>query len=219
MAQRLRQAANVLMGRGGRAARPPNNIRQYVTRVSKRLKKLETGYGKELKTLDTVNEGTRSTTGQILPLTAMSQGDTSLTREGLQIRPRHLQYKIVNTIHANDTACTTRYIIFSDKEMQGTYPTPAQLMEGDHIASWPEHDTRPRFRIHKVITISHSINGNRRQTRNGIIKFSANHKIWFSGTNAAEASLGKNHLFLYVVSDEQTNSPQGNFYTRLRFTE
>lgn len=201
--------------------RSTNNKQQTgnIIRLNRRITRLERGGYQELKTHDKSSEGTRGTTGTIIPLSEVAQGDTSLTREGLQIRPRFLVYKIFANGNSSGPTNQVRLIIFTDKGNQGTYPTAAQLLEADSMTSWAEHDTRPRFKIHRDMIISVPYGTNNATFRKGIIKFNKNKKIWYTGTTAAEASNGKNALFAYIISNDNTNQPTCSLYTRLRFVD
>ncbi len=190
------------------------------SRLSKRITRLEKGYGKELKTHDTANSAAVDTTGTFATLSGIAQGDTSLTREGLQVRPRHLEWKIQATVHASASQSIWRCIIFVDRENQGVAPTAAQLLEADTIIAFPEHDTRPRFKILRDLIGTLFNDGGREIIfRKGIIRFGKRFKIWFSGTTGAEGSLGKNTLWAYFVSSEATNAPTVALQSRLRFVD
>ncbi len=196
------------------------STKKKVISVDRRLQKIERGYNKELKTHDVSAGDTPDTTGAVVGLTLIGQGDTSLAREGLQIRPRGLEFKIHAVINASATATTSRVIIFVDTQQQGTLPPITELLEGDSFVSFPEHDSRPRFKIKKDYIITQSINGHKRNVFiKGYIKFPKNAKIWYSGTDNSQGSQGKNNIYVYRVSSEATNKPTVNFYSRLRFTE
>ncbi len=196
------------------------SYRKRSTGLAKRVKKLEMGYGKELKTLD-VSYALDPVTavGVITPLSQLAQGTTSITREGLQICPRHLTYKIHVVSDAGSASAEyIRVIIFVDKQNAGSYPTAVQLLETDSYLAFPEHDSRPRFRIYRDFMIQLDSVGHSGTLRKGIIKFGKNFKIWYKGTTAAEASNGKNALFLYTTGSNNTAGLL-NVKTRLRFTE
>lgn len=172
----------------------------------------------EINTHDAGDTGTQGTTGAIYPLSQIAQGDASVEREGLQISPVHLQYKIAAL--ANTTLSQyIRFIFFVDTQNHGVYPTVADLLESDSSFSWPEHNTRPRFQILRDICIPLSVTSKPTVFKKGIIKFKSGFKIWYNGGTAAEVSNGKNSLFCYVVSSDNVNQPTSNFYTRLRFKD
>lgn len=204
----------------------PFATKKYVSRISRKLHRLERGYNKELKTHDVAEDTLNPvTTPYVLPLTLISQGDTSLTREGLQIKPRHLQFKFLLNRSADSTIATVvRLILFADREQQGTVPAVADILESSAWSAWTEHDTRPRFKIYRDWTIplqgTLSLpDSNNNQLYKGIIKFGKKAKIWFSGTGLTQASQGKNSLYLLMLSNETTNYPVLSWYSRLRFTE
>ncbi len=172
----------------------------------------------EKNTNDTINSTSPTTTGVFTRISAIAQGDTSLTRTGLKIQPLSLFYKLFLTMHASATNTTVRVIIFTDREQQGTDPTAAQLLEADSTSAFTEHDTRPRFKIHRDMVIVMGANGpNTNVFLKGFIKFGAKSKIFYSGTSAAESSLGKNNLYAYILGSEATNVPLMNLSFRLRF--
>ncbi len=187
--------------------------------VKQRVSRLEKGYGKELKTFDTATVTAPPAAGLITPLSQMAQGDTSITREGLQISPSHLLWKYDIQLHTTPRNSIARVIIFCDKQMAGTDPTVAQVLESADVQSWPEHDTRPRFKIYRDIVIPMDTSSKLTRFQKGIIKFGKGFKIWYSGTTGAEASSAKNQLYVLTLSNEATNVPPFEFRGRLRFTD
>lgn len=196
-------------------------ISRKVKYMDRKIRRLEKGYGKELKTYDQALENTPGTTGSFECITDMAQGDTSITREGLVIQPRHLQYKLITKAHASfsGTAQWLRVMIVQDTQQSGVAPTVAMLLESDTIGSWLQHDSRPRFRILRDFTITLPLNGNASKVYKGIIKFNKNAKINYQGTGTAAASMGKNNLYVYMLSNDNTNSPTSYFYSRMRFCD
>ena len=196
-----------------------------VAKLSKRVDKIERGGEKELKTYDTDASGTAGTNWQLLNLSSMAQGSTSLTREGLQIRPKHLtlKWQIESNVN-NDDVTRVRIILFRDKEMHGTNPTIAQLLEGvspDEL-SFPEHDTRPRFTIirDKVITLNTAITGTETgRTGKFYYVFPKNARIYYQGTTAVATDMGKNQMYVFIYATDNTYQIGYNFNSRLRFTE
>ncbi len=187
---------------------------------AKKIRRIQQGFGKELKTHDVRNDAVRSDTSSIFNLSAMAQGDQSIQREGLQIQPRHLRYQLILAHHASATNTYCRIIIFQDREQHGTAPTAIQLLETDVYDSFLEHDTRPRFRILRDMLMPMSNSGSSgTQVIKGFIKFSKSSKIWYEGTAAADSSMGKNQVYIYVVSNETTNTPTVNIQTRLRYID
>lgn len=190
--------------------------------LARRVSKLERGFNRELKTFDATRTTSPTTTGGVQNLNVMGQGDTSLQRDGLQIKPKHLTWKIrIKNNASASTGTFVRMILFTDREGQGSYATATDLLESDDIDAWPEHNTRPRFKIHKSIVyrVEPATSSPHAIYDKGIIKFPKNYKMWYNGSAAAEASVGKNALYVYLVSDQATNSPAIEFNSRLRFVD
>ncbi len=183
------------------------------------IRRLQMGH--ELNTHDFLLSTAPTTTGLISLISGMAQGDTSLTREGLKIQPKHLEWKFQINQHATSTAVpkhtAVRIIIFRDVDQQGIIPTVAMLLEADTITAMPEHDTRPRFKILRDMTFILSGAGQIASFSKGIIKFGKSAQIWYQGSAASIANMGKNNLFMYTVSDD-ANAPPVALQLRLRFT-
>ncbi len=191
-------------------------------RLYRRLSKLERGHDKELKTFDqpVAHNGLVGTTGAVVCLTAMAQGDTSITREGLQIQPRSIEVKLTVYQNASATGSLHRLIIFRDLEQHGTEPTVANLLESDGIASFPEHDTRPRFKILRDIVTTHVTGADNQDAfYKFYLKFGKKSRIWYSGPSAVDANLGKNQIYVYYVNTDDTNKISTVISSRLRFVD
>ncbi len=201
----------IFRGRGRYASK------RGLSKLYQKVSRIERGFLKELKTFDTNTDSTRANTGNIFNLSNMAQGDTSITREGLQCQPRSLAFKLWVVAHASATATQFRMIIFKDKEQHGVVPTVAQLLEADDHDSFPEHSSRPRFKIYRDIQILVDNTGHKQDFIKGFIKFGKKAKIWYEGTNASQVSMGKNTLYVYTISSEATNVPNYTLDTRLRF--
>jgi len=200
-------------GARGRAKLPIRN--------AAKIRRIQEGYGHEMKTHDLFNNTAGSTTGVIFGLSLIAQGDTSLSREGLQIKPKNMQYRFRITQNTGATTSFVRIMIFRDKDQTGvSLPTVTQLMESDSVDSFTEHDTRPRFTILRDMVIPMSINGaSRVHFIKGMINLGKRSKIWYLGTAASQGSQGKNNLYCYVVSSEAVQTVNLSLNFRLRYTE
>ncbi len=193
--------------------------KKSVSGLYKKMNRIERGFDKELKTFDTNTDTTRNTTANIFNLSNMAQGDTSITREGLQIQPRSLAFKLWVTPHASATASQLRLIIFKDREQHGTVPTVEEILEAEDHDSFPEHDTRPRFKFYRDIQVLIDNISHKQDYITGFIKFGKKAKIWYLGTNAQQVAMGKNTLYVLTISNEATNVPSYTLNTRLRYVD
>lgn len=212
-----RKAINYALSRrrGGRVSGQIRRLDRRITNVARNCRK-------EVKTHDKTASGSQGTSGTIIPLSFIAQGDTSLTREGLQINPKYMQFKLSLKKNAN-SGSIFRMIIFKDREKQSgatsTNPTATDLLESDDFLAYPEHDKRPRFKIYRDMLIALDGVQVSECVEKGMIKFSNKTRIWYGGTAADEQSAGKNALYMYLVSDDNTNQPSYEINTRLRFTD
>jgi len=213
------RAGDFFRHRGRPIQRRAAATRYAVSKLNRRINSIEKGKYKELKTFDSVSTTTAVPAGLLYCISNMAQGDTSITREGLQIQPRNLQFKITCTVDAAFRTSLNRIIILEDKEQHGVIPTIADVLEAVSCTDFTEHDTRPRFRIIRDMVIP--INNTRRQIfLKGIIKFGKSKKIYYSGTTAADVSQGKNALYvIYMTSESTGNGPDIQVRTRLRFVD
>lgn len=200
--------------------KPSPEAQKRLKRLNNRVKRLEQGFDKEMKTYDDSRSGALPDTGsgEIACISDMAQGDTSITREGLVIQPRHLEYKFV-CLANSATLYQARLIIFLDTQQSGTPPTAAQLLESDVSTAWIEHDTRPRFRILRDFWLVPDTGTRAAIVKRGIIKFPKNMRIHYSGTTSGDASMAKNNLYIYCTSNTASGAPSLNLYTRLRFVD
>lgn len=190
-------------------------------RLQTRIRRLETGRYKELKTYDdTPFNGYVGTTSSFAALSDMAQGDTSLTREGLQIQPRNLQYKIRCICNPSSTSNALRVIIFKDRMNNGSVPTVSDLLEAEDTYSFIKHENKPRFKIYRDMYIPLAPTGELVQPMiKGMIKFSKKTRIYYLGTGSTYANLGRNNIYAMIVADDNTNQVQVVMKTRLRFVE
>ncbi len=206
-----------LYNKAGRRQKARISAKNLAIQNSNQIRRIKGGLLHELKTHDTSTATAVSSTGAIKLLTAIAQGDTSLTRDGLEIRPKNLQVRVRLIMSASARASQVRIIIFKDTEQHGLVPTIAQLLEADDAMVFTEHDTRPRFQILRDKMYVMSLTGEQIVFDKFFIKLRG--KINFSGTSASSTSMGKNTLYMYIVSNEATNTVIPAIFFRLRFTD
>lgn len=191
--------------------------KELAIRNARKIKRIQRGSLHELKTHDAVVTTAPGTTGVITLLSGIGQGDTSLSREGLVIAPKNLQYRFRFVQHASATSTFIRVIIFTDTEQHGVIPGLLDLLEVDDDMSFIEHDTRPRFRILRDMNFVLGDTNVKEIFVKGYIKLRG--KMNFGGTAATITSMGKNALFMYIVSSEASNVPARVTSFRLRYTD
>lgn len=199
-----------------------------VVKLRRDVEKIKRGQlAKEFKLFDSgVDNATATTTGVIQPITLMAQGDTSITREGLEIRLQSISMNCRFT--ANDSATNggnqLRVILFMDTECNGDTPDTSDLLDGDRLTAHKEwYENKGRFKIlwDKVFVMNQALASaktcimKRYYKKFGVMA----PKIHFLGGGATTADLGKNHLFIYYLGDEATYGPNVKIESRIRFTD
>lgn len=192
--------------------------------LQKRVSKLEKGItGKEWKTHDTNFASVSCTnTGSITMLTAITQGNQSINREGLKI---HLQSIKTQEVFVNNASATTaslvRRIIFFDQQQHGTVPSVTDVLESASYLALKEHDKQDRFII--VYDDLFAINANISTLSKAVVirkyKTFKGRKTYYIGTDATQASQGKGNLYMLLISNQATYHPVLDANVRIRFTD
>lgn len=194
-------------------------------KLQRDIRKLKSGQaGKEWKTHETAINTEWTSTGAVVSLTGIAQGDTSGNREGLNI---HLQSIQIDGTYSNGTtgnATKGRLILFMDREVHGTYPTINDVLDsGWTIDSLPDHEKKMRFRIlmDRKIIMTPQYNGQTLRRRFKYYKkFKKPKKIFYLGTAATESSQGKNNIYAIVLSEYATpNGITPAMTCRIKFTD
>jgi len=189
-------------------------------RQNRRLSKLERG--PEVKVLDlNQNLTTVGTTGQIVNLALLAQGDTNITRDGNKIVAKKIDIRIKMT-KGVVTLDTLRVVIFVDKEQHGADPGLTDLMTSSAVDSFYNINQSQRFRILKDMTVVISADDTGAGADNVYRIFTINLRnmpIHYIGAGANDADAGKNHLYLFVVAVENTTKTAFRVFSRLYFQD
>lgn len=160
-------------------------------------------------------------------LNGLAQGDGGSQRDGDQAKFLSLQWKghIQNTTSAS--TLSYRFIIFQDRQADGTAPTIAELLElagsGKVAYSSIRMDNKMRFRIlHDDFFHLDPVNNDRR-TLQGYMhlgKNGAGLKTRYGGATAAVADLNSNSLYCVAISSEATGAQsKADIQFRLRYVD
>lgn len=195
----------------------PYKMQRQITRL-KRIAK-----GTELKTHDYSVTMNSNTTGLVEMMTAIAQGDTSLTREGLRIAPVRMYGKFI--IYANDAQTneteTVRVMIIKDHMQTGTVPAiNSDILESVDVLALKEHDSKPRYTIllDQIYNVTKEGSGNGISRRIVKINKKLKGKTYYTGTTAAQGNQGKNNYYFVTLStDAGANPPYLEGNIRIRF--
>lgn len=161
----------------------------------------------------TVSASTINSTGSMVELSNISQGDEYTNRQGRSILAKSLELN--GWMVQNPSASTTvlRIIIFRDNNADGSTPVSTEVLTSNNTFSLrnPEPHNMKRYQIllDKVYTFD--------DAKSKIAKFSfykqMNKHIKFA--NGANSNQGS--LWCYLLSNEPTNAPTVNLNSRIRF--
>ncbi len=162
----------------------------------------------EFRTITTALTSAPNSTGAVVALTAIAQGDDIANRQGNKVRAKHMSVRGHININASATSTHGRMIIIRDNNGSTSQPaitdlfTDASTMRiGKNKLGDPQSNSRFTILWDYTYTLD-AVNKN--QT---YFKYTQelDHHIYYTGTAATDE--GKGHLYLFTVSSESTNDP------------
>ncbi len=178
-------------------------------KVYQDVKYLKSLLNVEFQTLNTTFPASPNTTGQVINLTAIAQGDTAQSRQGNKIRLKYLKVSGVVELHASATRSRVRMVIVRDNNGSTTIPditdlytSLAQFFNNRNKLGTPQSNSRFSILWDKLVLIDSSGKGPM-----SAVKYSQSldHHCFFTG--GATTDEGKGALYLMIASDEATNDP------------
>ncbi len=175
----------------------------------------------EKKNHDLVGQITPGTTASIQQITNIPQGDTTITRDGGQVRLTSLDLKYTVKMNTSATRSFVRVILVQDKQTNQAIFTLADLLEdataSDNIVSMLNLNNKYRFKIlyNEVIEIDDF--GTQNKYRH--IHKKLDMRLRFDASTPSIADLTSNSLALVFINDEATNFPTINFFNRVRYID
>ncbi len=193
----------------------PPKKKQTVKALSRRVSALETK--PELKHAELEVSTTYGSTGSILHLTPIAQGDQSNEREGLQCHVKDVYGR--GAIIAGAAGQIVRLIVFVDKDNNGVALTLGDILENytNDIHSPLNDYNRHRFRVlMDKVWVADSTNA---LTATRAFKWhrKVNSKAYYSGT--AAGNYLKGNVFCLVLTNTAGSHPTLQMITRCRFTD
>ncbi len=170
----------------------------------------------ELKFIDTSNTVSINSTGTVTPLTLSAQGNTTTQRVGLNISLKSLHFRIAVNLNASATFSNLRWILFRAKQTDGVVPSVNDVLQSVQYDSPADNTNRADYWFIKegiiALDAAHVLVGRKYFRKLNI-------KVQYSGSTAVEASIKSNAIYLLLLSDEGTNTPAVDYYSRIRFTD
>lgn len=174
----------------------------------------------EYKSLRTAWTADPSTTGAVLSLSALAQGDDFSDRQGRKIKLFSIRHTGRVSLHASATNTFGRFAVIRDNLGSTTAPTIADVYGSaanflGNISKDDDPQTNARFSIlyDKWWTLNSATQEN--------LEISSYRKIGshITYTGVAATDEGKGNLYLMSVSSEATNDPSVLVVTTIKFID
>lgn len=156
-------------------------------------------------------------------LSAIAQGDTDITRDGLKIKAKSIQVKGQVYMDNAIQSSTVRCVIFCDRNYEnGVPPTCAQLFESGYFgtpsAPYSMRNRKERERFDIIYDKLFTLNNTGANTLPFNIYKRLNKVITYSSTSNSD--YGKNQLWMAWISGQaEADKPTVNCVNRLSFTD
>lgn len=171
----------------------------------------------EKKFMDASGTPTVSSSGTVIAVSLNAQGTTDQTRIGNSILFQDFTLRFECYMSNAATRSNLRILVICDKELDGALPTVANILQAVSVISPINKDFSKRFVLLKEKKYSLSITGN--QTAQGKVYMKLPFHAFYDGATGAIGDAKENQILLLFISDEATNTPSINYYSRINFTD
>jgi len=139
-------------------------------------------------------------------LNGVAQGDSNESRDGSSVKMLSLYIKGYVNINSSTSRSIVRLVVIHDKVPDGVAPNASEVFDANDVNAMYNTEymgTKYTILCDKTYSVSDGGNNNRPFK----IYKKLNNKIRFSGTGSAITDISQGALWLYVISDEATNTP------------
>lgn len=164
-----------------------------------------------------------SNTGHVTHISAVGTGDYNYQRNGLQIRPTSIYIRGSINMDTTIDFCTARLILVRDNQVNGTGdPALGDLLEIPAAVyyapySMPRIENRRRFEILHSQLMCFNKASNTSMPVKIYKKLNQNKAVNFNGSLSYDKGTG--HLFLMLISDEDTYPPLITCISQMTYTD
>lgn len=179
---------------------------------------------RETKRIDvtgSITIATLATSTSAHPLSTVAQGDGEGNRDGTDIRPTSLFFRLsMETNPSSVLANLIRVVVFRDNDPSGVAPTAGMLLERNNVRSPLESDNSTRFKVlwDRLVILDEGI-GPRCRFYKKYIRLSGRMKYQGVTGNAADQGAGANSLWLLLATESATNLPLAEWDARMNFQD
>lgn len=205
------------------AAKAPTRWQNYKaggTQLWKDVKMLKNLINVEFKKHDVYNSVNSNNTGNLILLNGLSNGDDYNDRDGRSVRFKSIQVQTRTLLNPSSTNTVFRMILFLDKQANAGSPAVTELLDVSTAArtdAFRNLDYRKRYVILKDKRFT--INSDYPEKIVDFYKKLDMKTIYDDSSTSTINDITTNSLYLYLVSDEVTNTPATLYNVRLRFID
>lgn len=186
--------------------------------LEKDVRKLKMLASPEFKWIDKTDNSTVDTTGQIIDLNTVAQGDDDTSRDGNVMRMMSVQLSWYITQHASATNSRVRFVLFLAKAINGTKPTVAQVL----LSTNAEIQFRNLDERHNIVILKdwkcNLQSASRTQAMSDFYK-KINVLTRFDATDGNITAMQGGYLGLLQICNESVNTPTMVVKSRVRFID
>jgi hypothetical protein len=174
----------------------------------------------EIKHLDTAISSGVSSTGAVVYLGAIPQGDGTTSRDGNSVKLKGGALRLVGTMNTSASRTMTRIMVVLDTRNAGSNPAIADILTSSSVTAQPNLVSEPgRYVILHDFCVGTSITGQQIFSHAISLDALVDVHLVFSGTAGTVADATGPAVFLVMVSNEPTNTPSVSGVGRLLFLD
>lgn len=157
-----------------------------------------------------------NSTGQIILLNGVAIGDDNSTRTGSSILAKSFNTNLKLTFNNSASNTAIRLVIVMDTQSNGSTPIWTDVFTGGGTTANYVHDDSVRFKVlyDSIVQLSSS----RPEISKRIYRKLGMH-IYYDGVGSTAATIVKNALWLFMFSDEATNTPAFTYRSQFLFID
>ncbi len=160
-----------------------------------------------------------NSTGAVVALTDIAQGDDIANRQGNKLRAKRVACSGVIILNASATDSRVRMVIIRDNNGSTTRPAISDLYASAAVfvnnqpkSGDPQSNSRFSVLMDKMVIVNSDT-----PTKQFSWSQSLDHHVFYTGTAATDE--GKGHLYLFIGSNEATNDPTVSAESRFHFID
>lgn len=159
-----------------------------------------------------------SSTTTITLLNGLQLGDTTTTRTGQSIKMDRSDFRFIMRGNVTAVTCFLRVIVVVDKQANSAAPASGDLLAADTVIAPYTFASQQRFIPLFDETFALPSSGQACITK-AVGVNTIQHVTYNAGNAGTIADISSNSLYLYMLSDQATNTPTISYYYRLWFVD